>query len=159
MTQQTLIAIGTMLNAFPAPQGDVDVLVRSFEAATAQIAPQAVCEAATRYMSGQVDGHNPRYAPSVAEFAVEARRIADLKRAIARPRLPRPEYHSTGPAPFQIKQEQLRQKYAGWTILQEGVSLDQFQAMCVRKQVPPDATWIAALNGSVMIPPRKSETA
>lgn len=155
MTQQTLIAIGTLLNAFPASSGDVDVLVRSFEAATADVPPAAVCEAAKRYMEGRVDGQNTRFAPSVAEFATEARRIAELRQAIARPRLPSPTYLRSGPAPFQVSAERLRVKYAAWSVLHEGVSLEQFKAMVAAKKVPTNATWIGALNGSVLVPPRQ----
>lgn len=39
---------------------------------------QAIIETAERFIAGEVDNHNPRFAPSVAEFAIEARRIAEL---------------------------------------------------------------------------------
>jgi hypothetical protein len=80
MSQQTLIAIATMLNAFPQAAGDVDVLVRSFDAATEKMPPRAVCEAAELYMRGDVKGQNLRYAPTdtdlVAYVALDRRVIA-----------------------------------------------------------------------------------
>lgn len=155
MSQQTLIAIATMLNAFPQAAGDIDVLVRSFDAATEKMPSRAVCEAAELYMRGEVKGQNLRYAPTVAEFATEVRRIAELHQFLARPRLPAPEYRNSGPAPFQIKAEQLRQKYAAWSVLRDGVSLEEFKAMVLAKKVPTNATWIGALNGSVLVPPRQ----
>lgn len=157
MTQQTLIAIGTLLNAFPASAGDVDVLVRSFEAATADVPPAAVCEAAKRYMEGRVDGQNTRFAPSVAEFAMEARRLAELRQAISRPRLPSSTYLRSGPAPFQVKAERLRTKYADWTVIRKGVSFDEWRTLCASKQIPAGAMWIAALDGSVMVPPNQQK--
>lgn len=42
------------------------------------IPAQAVIEAAERFTSGLVPNQNKTFAPSVAEFATEARRIADL---------------------------------------------------------------------------------
>lgn len=154
-----LKAIGAMLNSFPATAGDIDVLVRSFAASTAELPPQATCETAERFMKGIVAGQNTRFAPSVAEFATEARRIAELRQSIARPRLPSPTYLRSGPAPFQVSAERLRVKYAAWSVLHEGVSLEQFKAMVAAKKVPTNATWIAALNGRVMVPPPKQQKA
>jgi hypothetical protein len=156
MSQQTLVAIAAMLNAFPQSSGDVDVLVRTFDDAVRDIPDRAVSETARRYCRGEVAGQSTRFAPTVAEFTQEARKQAKFIENMARPRLPAPERPRHDTPPFMIQKERLRMKYAGWDMVAEGLTLDQFKAQIVTKQFPPDATWIGALNGSVFVPPRKA---
>ena len=153
-----LKAIRAMLNAFPAIAGDIDVLVRSFAASTAELPPQAILRDGREVHEGYRRGQNT--------LCAECRRVRHgsaphrgTGQAIARPRLPPPTYLRSGPAPFQVSAERLRTKYAAWSVLHEGVSLEQFKAMVAAKKVPTDATWIAALNGRVMVPPPKQQKA
>ena len=65
--------------------------LRTFEAVLKDIPAQAVIEAAERFTSGLVPNQNKTFAPSVAEFATEARRIAELlpyrgKASLSKPR-------------------------------------------------------------------------
>lgn len=80
-----------MLNAFPQGSSDPDILVASIERATADLAAQAIVEAAQRFTGGLVDGQNKTFAPSVAEFATEARRINELLPFRGRQALPAPK--------------------------------------------------------------------
>jgi hypothetical protein len=75
-----------MLNSFPQGSGDPDALIATFEKATAHIDNRAITEAARRFTVGEVKGANPSFAPSVAEFMQECRRVP-----IERPSLPAPE--------------------------------------------------------------------
>lgn len=52
---------------------------------------EAICEAARRFAGGLVEGQSPRFAPAVAEFAQEVRRIAALLQYRGRPALPKPK--------------------------------------------------------------------
>jgi hypothetical protein len=66
-----------MINSFPQSQNtDMRMLLEAFKMACDGLAPEAVIMTARNYISGRVEGHNARYAPSVAEFAKTARVIA-----------------------------------------------------------------------------------
>jgi hypothetical protein len=90
-----------------------------------------------------VKGQSDTFAPSIAKFCTEARRVAELLQY-------RDPYRSGRLAPFQILAEQMRQKYAGRPVLAEGLSHDQWLAR--RREFPLGHTWIAALNGTVFGP-------
>lgn len=61
------------------------------EAVLEGISSEAICEAAKRYAGGLVEGQNTRFAPSVAEFAQEVRRIASILPYRGRKALPKPK--------------------------------------------------------------------
>lgn len=69
--------------------------LRGFLMAVDDCSPEAIEDAARRFVSGQAQDHDGRFSPSSAQFAKEARyrqEIMDLKRAAAnRPKLPAPE--------------------------------------------------------------------
>ena len=64
-----------MLNSFPQGSADPDVLIATFEKATAHIGSAAISEAARRFTCGEVKGANLTFAPSVAEFVQECKRV------------------------------------------------------------------------------------
>lgn len=92
-----------MMNAFPQGSSDPDVFSASVERAVSNLPSEAIAEAAQRFTAGLVSGQHKTFAPSVAEFASEARRIAELMPYRNRPQLPAPRYYRPrGPAPFEI---------------------------------------------------------
>src|SRR6185312_9280923 len=120
---------------------------------TTGIPDEAIIEAAARFRRGMVKGQSDTFAPSIAKFCTEARRVAELLQYRDRPALPAASvvpYRSGRLAPFQILAEQMRQKYAGRPILAVGLSHDQWLAR--RREFPLGHTWIAALNGTVFGP-------
>ncbi|MCO5072088.1 MAG: hypothetical protein M9944_12860 [Rhizobiaceae bacterium] len=54
------------------------------------VSEQAICEAAVRFRRGLVDGQSRTFAPSIAEFCIEARKIADILPFRDRPSIPPP---------------------------------------------------------------------
>lgn len=62
----------------------------TYEAALKDVASQAVIEAAQRFICGDVKDQSRTFAPSVAEFVQEARRIAELIPYRNRQSLPAP---------------------------------------------------------------------
>lgn len=88
-----------MMNAFPAGSEDTELRLRSIEAVLAGVPSDAICEAAKRFAGGLVDGQSARFAPSVAEFAQEVRRIAELHKYRGRPSLPKPKEDDWTPQP------------------------------------------------------------
>jgi hypothetical protein len=86
MDQRTYLEVAAMLNSFPQGSADPDVLIATFEKATAHVDNRAIAEAARRFTCGEVKTANPTFAPSVAEFVQECRRVP-----IERPSLPKPE--------------------------------------------------------------------
>lgn len=67
-----------MFNAFPTGSEDTELRLRSVDAVLVGVPSEAICEAAQRFTGGLVEGQSARFAPSVAEFAQEARRISAL---------------------------------------------------------------------------------
>lgn len=103
MEQRAYLAMTAMLNAFPQTAGNADLTLRTFEAVLRDVSPQAVIEASERFTAGKVEGQNPTFAPSTAEFAREARRIADLIPYRNMPRLPARKDHSWSPQPKEAR--------------------------------------------------------
>jgi len=68
-----------MLNSFPQ-QGatDSETLLKTYRAVLGDIGSQAIVEAAQKFVTGDVKGQSLTFAPSVAEFVQEARRIDAL---------------------------------------------------------------------------------
>jgi len=62
-----------MFNSFPQSQNtDADVLMMACKIALEGLRDDAIVMACSRFMKGQVPSHDPRYAPSVAQLALEA---------------------------------------------------------------------------------------
>jgi len=82
------------------------------------------------------------------EFMREARRIQDVLplRDVKRIAAPIEPYRSTGPAPFQIKQQQALDRFAGRAVLHKNVSFDEFKSLSKAGELPVGATWSAALG-------------
>lgn len=74
MNQQAYQALTKMVNAFPQSAADLRGLLLTYEEDTTGIHDQAIIDAAGRFRRGEVAGHNNTFAPSIAEFCVEARR-------------------------------------------------------------------------------------
>lgn len=81
MDQKSFLALTAMVNAFPQGQStDPEVLLRTYRAVLRDISPAAITETAGRFASGRVADQSKTFAPSVAEFATEARRVeADMR--------------------------------------------------------------------------------
>lgn len=91
MNQQAYQEVGKMLNAFPQQAtANIKGLLLTYDEDTIGIEDQAIVEAAIRFRRGLVEGQNKTFAPSIAEFITEARRIADLLPYRGRASLPPP---------------------------------------------------------------------
>lgn len=145
-----MLHLSAMMNAFKSSDEDIELRMRVLEDRLAGIPAKAIITTCKRFEDGEVEGQSKRTPPTVPEFVQEARRIADLQSYRDRPRLPalyRPRSHL---APFEIKAEQLRQKYADREILHTDISYDQWRAM--RDKLPIGHTWIGALGGTIFGP-------
>jgi len=62
-----------MLNSFPQHQNtDADAMMLACDIALEGLRDDAIQDACRRFMKGQVPSHDPRFAPSVAQLALEA---------------------------------------------------------------------------------------
>jgi hypothetical protein len=67
--------IGRMLNIFPqSPNTDRDMFIQDMEICLEGISNEAIIATCKQYMQGKVEGHNKSFAPSGAEFALNARK-------------------------------------------------------------------------------------
>lgn len=69
-------------------------MLLTYDEDTTGVPDQAIIEAAGRFRRGEVPDQNKTFAPSIAEFCTEARRIAELLpyRAMAKLPKPTPDY-------------------------------------------------------------------
>jgi hypothetical protein len=115
-----------MLNAFPQGNQNPDLLLRTFEAAVREINPEAVLITAELFTTGQVDGQSAKFAPSVAEFTVEARRQEKLLPYRGRVSIPRPKWEqSWKPQP---KEHRIRMGFK-MTLLSMGLARRDVEAV------------------------------
>lgn len=123
--------------------------MRTYEAVLRGVSSRAVVEAAARFVSGLVASQSVTFAPSVAEFAQEARRLdewyARQEASAARTALPAVRYISDGRAPFDVEQQRLKREHEHRPVIQQHATFEQFQALSKAGQLPPGASWVAAL--------------
>lgn len=88
VNRQAAQAITVMLNGFPqSAAADKQALLLTFGRALSGVSDQAIIDAAQRYVSGLVPGQSATFAPAVAEFSQEARRLDEEQRdRLSRPR-------------------------------------------------------------------------
>lgn len=135
------LEVARMLNAFPMGNSNPDLTMDTYELATQGLSPQAVIEAAQRFIMGDVQGQSKTFAPSIAEFVAEARQRQEYIDIKAKPRIPVYRHH-TG-SPFYVRQEKTRTKYSECEILAENVGLDEYRRRV--KEFPEGHAWIGAL--------------
>lgn len=90
MEQKAYSAIAAMFNSFPSQNEDTELRLKTMAAVLDGISSQAVCEAAKRFVSGEVKDQSMRFAPSVPEFVAEARRRQEFIDLRATPRIEAP---------------------------------------------------------------------
>jgi len=151
MDKVTAVRLTEMWNNFPQDKArDVKLLLSSYDRQLREesISDRAAQEACKNFMSGSVEAQSFTFAPSMPEFMREARRIQDVLplRDLKRIAAPIEPYRSTGPAPFQIKQQQALERFAGRTVLHKHTSFDEFKSLSKSGQLPVGATWSAALG-------------
>jgi len=135
-----------MLNAFPQSQStNPDVLLRTFSAVLGDVTPEAITEAAQRFVSGKVEGQSKTFAPAVAEFVAEARNRQEYHKLLMQPRLPAPTYYSNGQAPFERNRQKAFAANSHLPVLFEDVSYDRWKKLSAERQVPVGAKWVACL--------------
>lgn len=80
----------------------------TYDEDTTGISDQAICEAAGRFRRGLVVGQSKTFAPSIAEFITEARRIDDLIPYRNRVALPAPEPQRASPT---TREDRIRMRF------------------------------------------------
>ena len=158
MDQKAYLAITAMLNSFPQTSGNPDLTMQTYEAVLAGVAPQAVVEAAQRFTTGAVAGQNSSFAPSVAEFVREARRIAEImphrgRKALPVPggaprREPRPDERARMCLKLPLLQAAIRNGRADLLAEAERSGLEQLVALAERWQVPVSETIWSQVRGA-----------
>lgn len=72
-----------MLNSFSIAQSqDIDALYLAFEWALEGVDDEAIFRTAKRYVRGEINRDNHRFAPTPAEFAGAARKTAEILPAL-----------------------------------------------------------------------------
>lgn len=156
MNQTAVMAVAAMLDQFGA-RGNPDLALASFEEVLRGVPDQIIVETASRFKAGHVEGQSLDFAPTSARFATEARRLAEMRRDIARPRLPAPDYHRSTIPPFIVNREKARAEYADWDEWETGITHSEFLSRVAQRRVPPglcgkDWKYVARLNGTIFVP-------
>lgn len=127
------MAIATLLNSFPQRAGNPDLLLRTFEDALSGIAEDIICDTARRFVTGQVEGQNLAFSPSVAEFTRAAKDLVEVRRARFAA-LPSPEIIPNEPIDRRV--ERVRCTYAGRKLIAENITYEKFKEMAASKSLP-----------------------
>lgn len=158
-----LEAVTRMLNAFPPTSDDFSLLLDTYEQQLAEVSTEAVERAVRRFLDGEVDGQNKKFAPTMPEFMGEARdcqRYVDLlNQARVAPRIayqPMPDPSGHLP-PFLRLKAKKEAEYAGREILFTDVNFDQWRRLSASREVPEGAVWVACLG--TVYGPAKNATA
>lgn len=151
MDQRAYLAISAMLNGFPQGSSDPDVLLRTYEAVLDGVEPTIIADTAKRFTSGEVEGQSATFAPSVAQFNQEARRLADIRSYRDRRALPSPNQRG-GTPPFIVAREKAKTKFDGWTVFKKDIGYDEFRNLSKSRAIPVGGVWCAAL-ATVFLPP------
>lgn len=166
MNQAAAKAIGRLFDAFPQSSGNPDLTLDTFDRILEGVPDEIIIDTVKRFLAGAVADQSLRFAPSIAEFSREARRIADMRSFAARPRLDPPKFPSTGKLPFEIAAEKARYKFRDWDVFdskEHGVSngsasLEKFRSLWKAGHLPIGSTWSAAL-GTIFISRQNSGVA
>lgn len=145
MDQQAYLAIAAMLNSFPQGSSNPDLTMTTYEAVLRGASPQAIIEAAERFVKGLVSGQSKTFAPSIAEFFTEVTQRQEYIDLRAKPRLPPPRYFPGPLAPFQIRQQKRFAENSHLPVLFEDVSFDKWRLMSAAKEIPVGAKWVAGI--------------
>lgn len=137
-----------MLNGFPQGSSDPDVLVASIERATADVSNEAISEAAQRFTSGIVTGQHKTFAPSVAEFCIEARRMAELIPLRGRVSLPAPTRYQPQPVPNE--RARMRLKMPMYTF---ATAMGRMDELAVANKAGMNAMIALAMSWGIDTPP------
>lgn len=158
MDQRAYLALTAMLNSFPQTANNPDLTMQTYEAVLAGTTPQAVIEAAQRFTTGAVESQNRTFAPSVAEFVHEARRIAGIlphrgRQALPVPsrvlrREPGPDERARMCLKLPLLQAAIRNGRADLLAEAERSGLEQLVALAERWQVPVSDTIWSQVRGA-----------
>lgn len=146
MNQAAEDAITAMLNCFPQTSQNYELLFETLDKLCASQTDQAVIRAAGRFAAGDVPEQSMKFAPSGPEFVAEVRRQQEFIDLMARPRLPPPAYRPGPLAPFQIRTQRLYAEHAHREVLFENVIFEEWKRLSKERQIPPRASWVAALG-------------
>ncbi len=125
MNQQSFQAITAMLNAFPQSTADKRALLLTFDRALSDVSDQAISEAVDRFICGDVKDQSRTFAPSIAEFVQETRRIDELIPYRGRARLaPPPRERHREPSPL----DRIRMGFK-MSVLSAGIGMGKVDAV------------------------------
>jgi len=146
MQQRAYLELTRLLDTFPQTSGNPDLTMSAYELAVDGLSPQAIIEAAQRFIAGTVEGQSMDFAPAPPRFAQEVRSRQELIDLKAKPRLPAPRYFPGPLAPFQVRQQKRLAENAHLPVLYEGQSSDQWRKLSAEKKVPVGAKFVASLG-------------
>lgn len=131
-----------MLNSFPQGKADTDVLLRTFESVLAEYPTGHIVDAARRFTTGLVSGQHTEFAPSVASFTSEVRRLTEQQREVSRlrslPPAAKPQWQ-----PIAAMRERVEAEMRGRPVLASDMTVDGYLAAARAKTFPPGAVYVA----------------
>lgn len=107
MERSAKMAILQLLNEYPTC-GNPDLTAETWMTTLADLPALSITETVQRFLSGEVEGHNPNFCPRLPIFCAEARKQARHIELRSRPRLPAP---APKPEPVITPEEQARVQF------------------------------------------------
>lgn len=120
----------------------------TYDEDTTGIPDQAIIETAQRFRTGVVKGQNTTYPPSIADFCIEAKRMAELIPFRGRQSLPAPTRYQPQPTPNE--RARMRLKMPMWQFANTMGRMDELAAA---NRAGMNAMIVLAQAWGIEIPP------
>lgn len=157
--------VARMLNAFPPTTDDFDLLLDTYGRQLAPVSTEAVERAVRRFLNGEVESQNKRFAPTMAEFMDEVRDSEEYLLTVARLNSERetarrqfvalPKWERDERPPFVKLMDKLRKDNSHREILAEEVTIEEYKRRATDGEFPLGSSLVAIL-GTVYGPNPKS---
>jgi uncharacterized protein YlaI len=133
-----------MLNAFPQTIGDVELGLATFQAALKEFNEETICEAAKRFVNGEVQRKEKRFAPSIAEFCDECRERVEISKIMEQRKKPIYLTHTSNQSSMRL--ERFKKEFEGRKVLAKEIDHTAFLKGSKQKKWPAGSTFCAALG-------------
>jgi hypothetical protein len=153
-TTEIGLAIEELLSFMPAPKTmDQELIVVNYTKAMEGFQKGTLDTVVQRIRRGEFPDLNTRFLPTPPELT---RLCAKVEGEEVRGGAFK-GYHFPPPnelSPFETLRMDRKRAYADWTLVDEGLSLDQFGRNCKVMKYPIGSKWVPMLNGNVYAPPK-----
>ncbi len=149
-------AIDELTTTLAMPKGmDAASMERAYNTSMDGFSSSVLKETVRRICRGEFEGVNARFMPMGPELAQLLRKVEREAVTSATFKAYKfPQAHEL--SPFERLRLDRQRHYAGWELVDQSLSLDDFGRNCKKMKYPVGSKWVPMLNGNVYAPPRET---